>query len=451
MTPNVSWFDRTTAKLAAAFTYPVCAAATVLGLRRRRDPWRHTLGLGLRSEGSKPGLTAFGLKSPSSDVELVRQLRTFLAHEPASHFALHREPDCEYRVPTAPLDVALGRFNDAGELTSLDLPFDVDVGTLSEAIHAYNETRLLPEIERGLQARERIRSAVGRRVLACCLVSVQEKFSDRFAPPDFRDRRSLALGCLHLVFRRIAATEADCWLQLHHVGGDGAAMQEMLTRLERSWGSSPVTFPHDGIRLQQTSMPGERETWLGHAFVDFQPLLALRDRLGGEVPVAALFLWQLAQQPEFQGVRFANAVDVPASEAEERAVDLISIRPADFRDVAAFAHEFRTLAIAARERRTPTWNTMRHVSMLPNAVARRVMQTHPDLASATFGTVGLTMLRDAKIILAPIADFDFSGGFIAIGNLALPSERGPVACVSMKGSREQVSGILLRFNDFLLS
>jgi hypothetical protein len=60
-------------------------------------------------------------------------------------------------------------------------------------------------------------------------------------------------------------------------------------------------------------------------FIDFSPLFRLRDELkkrfakGGieTVPLSAVFLWLLAYQPEFKGVKFANAVDVPANETKE--------------------------------------------------------------------------------------------------------------------------------------
>jgi hypothetical protein len=51
---------------------------------------------------------------------------------------------------------------------------------------------------------------------------------------------------------------------------------------------------------------------------------------GEAIPLGTLFLWQLAHQPEFEGVKFATAVDVPAHKTGARGVDLVPIRPADY-------------------------------------------------------------------------------------------------------------------------
>ena len=83
--------------------------------------------------------------------------------------------------------------------------------------------------------------------------------------------------------------------------------------------------------------------------------------------MSALFLWCLAHQPEFEGVKFANAVDVPANETKERGVDLVPIRPGDYLDhrgFAAYLTDFNQLILDARNRRTRRYLAMRNLAAL---------------------------------------------------------------------------------------
>jgi hypothetical protein len=461
--PRVSWIDRKCAEIVTSLTFLVSALLTALGLRPRHDPWRRMLGLRLRSEGVKPALTAFGLKPFDAETLSAREFEAlflenlfdFLSAERETHYALERRADCDFRRLMPYLDVSFARFAEDGQLISLQTRIDsrhpLDASheerqaTDARIIEVFNATRRLPEVERGLKTCAQVTSAYGRRILSSCLLSIEGDDDgyyrgDRFAPPDFRMRRSLALGFLNFVARRIGPSEVDLWMQLHHVGNDGIPLQAMLSRLEKSWESPElVRFHDDGrIRVQPVSMPGERDLWLGVDYFDFQPLLELRAMYGGGVPVTALFLWMLNKQPEFQGTRFAIAADVPARGDEPRAVDLISIRPAEFGDsLDEFSRAFRELADAARERSTPTWLLLKQAAQLPLFLLNWMARTHPELAHEAMGTVGLTMLRDAKVVLAPMADVDFDGGFFAIGSLALPSERGAVAAVTVRGSEAQ--------------
>lgn len=138
------------------------------------------------------------------------------------------------------------------------------------------------------------------------------------------------------------------------------AMQDLLTSLEEVWGTEgDVPFlPGTGDPPAPKpcfAAPQERPLYLITDFTDFTPLRSLRkdlkSRLAGtgsaieNLPLHGLFLWCLAHQPDFAGVKFANAVDVPADDVHGRAVDLVAIRPADYMDVdrggfAAFVRDF---------------------------------------------------------------------------------------------------------------
>jgi len=56
-----------------------------------------------------------------------------------------------------------------------------------------------------------------------------------------------------------------------------------------------------------------------------------------------------------------------------------------------------------------------------------------------FGTVGLSILKDAQVFTAPMSDAGWNDGFIAIGSMSLPAAGGgTVAAVSIKGDAEQI-------------
>jgi hypothetical protein len=459
------------------------------------DPWRRMLGIELRSEGSKFVLSAFGLIPPKLpthtpfaldsvaefETNLLAGLRDFLASEADAHLGLRPEAICDYREKTTNVDVSFGQFSDGGELTSLTVwtggsaPVTLDRGSRQaiEAgiVRAFNATHSLPEagrrkkmllqIEEGSPPWKTAAAKVyGRRILESCLVWVDGDRGnlfkgDRFAPPDFRTRRSLPMGFMNMAIRRIGPSEIDCWLQLHHVGADGAPMQELLGRLERAWTPpKPVLFPAPTAEKalpRLVSMQGERDVWLGHDFISFQPLLALRAELnrrhgaalGGPIPIAALLLWHLAREPEFAGVRFALAVNVPARRGEQRAVDTISIRPANYLGAGFldYCRDFRELVLASRERRSWTWAAMQSIAILPARLAYWLTRICPALGRVIFGTVGISMLQDANVFVGSRTDVGFDGGFVAIGNLAMPARSGGrVGCLTVKGTLEQARG-----------
>ena len=54
------------------------------------------------------------------------------------------------------------------------------------------------------------------------------------------------------------------------------------------------------------------------------------------------------------------------------------------------------------------------------------------------GSVGLSLLKDAEIFIAPKTEFQ-SFGFIAVGNLRVPTvDERTAAAVSIAGSRKQI-------------
>ena len=53
----------------------------------------------------------------------------------------------------------------------------------------------------------------------------------------------------------------------------------------------------------------------------------------------------------------------------------------------------------------------------------------------------MTIVRDARVFIAPMTDLGLGHGFFAIGNMNLPSQHGrAVTSVSIKGEAGRVSG-----------
>jgi hypothetical protein len=220
--------------------------------------------------------------------------------------------------------------------------------------------------------------------------------------------------------------------------------------LDHAWGTEKgILFPTDpGLPpkvLPCFASEEERPLHLITDFIDFSPLFQLRADLKKRfaespietVPLSALFLWCLAHQPEFEGTKFAHAVDVPASETKERGVDLVPIRPSDYWDqggFAAYLRDFNLLILDARNRRTRSYRAMRNLAVLPPMLASAALRLNPGAARSTFGTVGVSIVKDAKVVVGTMADQGFDGGFILIGSMLLPCPNDRTSgAVSIKG------------------
>jgi hypothetical protein len=460
-----------------------------LRLRREPDPWRRTVGTGLRSEASKFGLSAFGVQMPSlstsenlsgDEQHFARSFAAFLETEPSARFTVRHDRFSCSRVANECVDLTLAEFSPWGELLSISPILDdshsiaLSSSERSEVerliVEGYNRTRQLPEFRRARTlignvrkgwvgasdpgpARSR-KAAYRQRILnSCCLsfeVRTMDSSVERFEPPDFRVRRIIGAGLLNVVCRRRPRGAIDIWIQVHHTGADGLPMQELLTRLEIAWGTEAgILFPIDqGLSPKMIpcfASQEERPLYLITDFIDFSPLFRLRHHLqkrfardGIEaVPLSAVFLWCLAHQPEFEGVKFANAVDVPANETKERGVDLVPIRPGDYQDQSGFAaylRDFNQLIIDARNRRTKSYLAMRNLAVLPPMLASAALRLNPEAGRSTFGTVGVSLLKNSKVVVGTMADQGFDGGFILIGSMALPCANGQTSgAVSIKG------------------
>ncbi len=284
----------------------------------------------------------------------------------------------------------------------------------------------------------------------------------RFRMPDFLQRRHPGFGLFNIICRVSAdGRQADLWVQVHHAGTDGLPVQELLSRLEQEWGvCSPIHFPtpEEFAALsvpELCSPPGAaRDIYHLHDFVDFAPLLALRKQvnerlagqIGAEVTLGGLLLWALMHDPTLLGGTCLATVEVPASMDEERSVNFVGIRPGDFIRPAdrmagfvRFAQEFNARVVETRERRSNLYLATSATASMPVGLHAWLMHWNLGRPGFHTPTLGLSLVRDAKVVVSPMGDIGFADGFIAIGNLSLPTAGAQaVGCVSIKGTRDRV-------------
>lgn len=369
------------------------------GLRRPVDGYRHGAGLVLRQEAARFVLSAFGLKIwPNAllDIEgtkacLAARLSEFLSGEPESHVRIIR----------------------------------VSAQDRSERCDKPNYT---------LRFEDWI-SSPGR------FIRPGQWNDDEPRKPDHTGE-----ALLNFVCRISPAGYADLWMRVHHVGADGQPMQEMLSRLEADWGSEPINYPapEEFESFEQPRLcdaGSHRGLAESQAFVDFGPLLAWRknhnSRSQDQLTVAASILFRMARQDIWSTLHMATTVAVPEVSGLPRAVGMVVLRPSDYfhkpDGLSRYAREFNRQMDLTRRRVSPAFKNLDASAHISPALATRVLSYALEGGRA-FGSIGLTMLRDARVFGVPLGDFGHTDGFLAIGNMDLPcSHGGRVGCVTFKG------------------
>lgn len=379
------------------------------GVRQRIDGWRRAAGVVLRGEESTFVLSAFGLNAASSGQSaapgteafqalLAARLDRFLLEQPACRVAVRRGPTADRAEPVA-----------APVYTLVFEPF------VPGAARFIPPTTWTP-------------------------ASDAPAVEGTIAP------------LMNLVCRAAPNGAVDIWARLNHVAADGAPMQEVLSALESAWGTaeqvvypSPEEFQPCIEPRPLPSRPGLAEIQF---FARFDRLLAWRrlenQRLPQPMTLAAAILWRLSHAPEFQGLHFGTTVDVEPREGLARAVGVVVVRPAEFAHradgLSRYVTAFNRSLELARRRESSAVKTIDGAAFIPASMARRLLRHGLKRVPSAFGQVGLTMIRDARVFGAPIAEAGHERGFIAIGGVTLPTaDGGSVGCVSVKGKADDIA------------
>lgn len=379
-------------------------AAIAARVRRRPDGWRRAAGLVLRGDNAKFVLSAFGL-DVWSDVQ-----------GPHEHDAA--------------------------------------------ATQAHLAERLIDSLARAPELLVRIRRAADEHRaeasdrLACTLrFDAWEPGPARFVPPVNWDggehpapSSDDTADVLFSIICRIAPSgHADLWVRANHVGTDGVPVQEALSRLEMEWGTNDVAYPspHDFAPLATPRpAPGRPHHAQLQSFVDFGPLLAWRKQENAHLPepmtFSAAVLWWLAQQPPLEGRYMGTTVEVAATSSLPRGVGVVVTRPSEFLrrpdGLARYVHDFNAQMDRTRRRASSSCKALDAAVLLPARSAEALLRHALDHQPRAFGTVALTVLKDARVFGTPIGDTGHPDGFLAIGSAALPTGGGQrVGCVTVKG------------------
>ncbi len=369
-------------------------------LRRRIDGWRRAAALMLRDECSTFVLSAFGLDiwsdappGPRSidqtRAHAAQRLAAFLAAEPVCHLAVERGPiaDRVHPVPGPSYTLAFEPW------------------------------------------------APGPA---------------RFMPPDhWHGERSPATPAQSGVFKNIIlrisdAGRADVWVRVNHAAADGVPVQELLSRLQSAWGGdavypSPAEFaPFERPR----TVEGRPELCIIQAFVDFAPLLAWRKRENARLPepmtVSAAMLWCFAQTLGDHPI--GTTVEVAPAHGLDRGVGVVVTRPEDYPahadGLSRYVRDFNRDLELTRLRASASCKTLDAAAFLPAKLELALLRHALDRTPRAFGTLALTMLKDARVFGVPIGAAGHARGFIAVGSLALPTAGGGrVGCITVKGPR----------------
>ena len=374
-----------------------------------------------------------------------------------------------------------------GSAPALEAPGQTLDEILKIIIYYANKYRDMPEPQRAVQLLKRMRrwsrrksrfNYFGRRRLmyiirriihATVLFISPMKSTDelsltreRFEMPDFRKKyRNPGLGMLNVAARFTPDfSEVDLWCQFNHVAVDGLPMQEFLTRLKKDWGeAAPVKYPpcsksiFNGAQIRYA----DEHKFRALCFTDFKPLLTVRkylnshyqEAMGGEASVAGLIMWGLTRHKSYVKQKILLPVDAGEKDGD-RNLGFVIIRPRTnagqgkdiIEDYCKFQKELHRRMELARNGSGAVTEFLALCTMMQPIGYRLARYIWPQGLDEALGTVGLSILRDAEIFISPLTEFQ-SGGFIAVGNLALPTvDGGTAAAVSVAGTRRQVADCL---------
>jgi len=426
--------------------------------------------------------------------KLIDRLAEFLRRQKAFHWSVVLGIFRVGRRKVYFTDIVEVWFDHDGKLLGMEPHFDTTRDTFSflspaqvalaldRIIKYYNDLRNVNDARRpvllyrllwqwtyrekglSLSCRQELRHLIDR-VLTATMLQCEVLAPDpatltrsRLTTPNLKNRKHPGLGLLNIISRFTADfKEVDLWFQYHHVPVDGMPMQEIMEQLKHDWGcAGKMLYPAYGSPAAQPEIFyfGNR-VFRARVYVNFEKLLALRhdlnnryyQQMGGPATIASMLIWGLGKSRYFRDSKFLFPVDVGTmvEYPKERNLSLIFIRPSRFFEPTnpldgflRFEREFNQRLFATRMGKSESYEVLELYSMIHPAFYYLARYLMPKAMGEIVGTTGLSVIRNAEMFVSPLSDLQ-SKGFMAVGNLAVPTEDGRTAgAVSFCGSREQV-------------
>lgn len=489
-----------------------------LGIRSELSGWRNVSSAIMRNDVSKFMLAKFRLtpfEQPPASMNaaehcILERISEFISSHEDLHWKMQEQLFHTSSQRTQFIDVMTARFLPDGSLESVSSFFDKrrplsslisedDIkNVLSKFVRVYNRCRQLPDSKRARRLYSSVKNKVLykntytltkrqemvqmlNRIMDAAWLSFQYLPQEtcgssaftaaRIATPDISLLRHPGWGLLNVIVRiHPALTEADIWVQYHHVPVDGLPMQELLDELVAQWGvAGPMKFPAPDSPASETEILrvyGTKSLYRARTLCDFSRFLAIRKKINalhsaemhGSATIAGMILWALGNSPALNDVKMLFPVAVDNEDdthsSIERELSLIFIRPTDYfvqddplSGFIAFQREFNRRVIMTRARHSETYEMMDLLTMIHPSFFFFARTFMPRAFREVVGTFGLSVLHHADIFIAPRSDVQ-SNGFLAFGRMDMPCEDGSTAgAVSICGTLPQIHDYLAALNN----
>lgn len=491
-----------------------------LGMRPEENGWRKATGIFLRNEYSKFILGSFRLKYyrfqpvptdfQSARQQLTAALADFLRRQSSFHWAVKPGLFQLRRRKALFTDIVEAFYDSNGVLLKLEPYFDDSRDsfamlsadqlnqTLTQLIVIYNELRhvhdrkrpqiMLRRINRWLSRNRQFKYTVRmdlklmvERIMTATFIHCEILpnpdsamfLRKRLATPNIKVYKHPGWGLLNLIVRFTPDfSEADLWVQFHHVPVDGMPMQEMLAELKKTWGAvGSLTYPALSSPAAKPEMIycGNR-LFRARLYVNFDRFFAVRKYLNthfqkemnGPATVSSMIIWGMAQHPFFRDSKVLFPVDNDAEGTHavprERELSLIFIRPIHFLDVARplegflqFQREFNQRLWRTRMGVSESYELLELYSMIHPLFYHIARYMMPAAFHEIVGTVGLSILRDAEMFISPLSDLQVNG-FMSLSNMRVPTADGGTAgAISICGSKGQIKHYISAIENLSLN
>lgn len=289
----------------------------------------------------------------------------------------------------------------------------------------------------------------------------------KFSTPNIKIYRHPGWGLLNIIVRFTQDfRNSDLWVQYHHVPVDGMPMQELLEELKKRWGATQeLIYPalNSSDAAPEIFYSGGR-IFRARMFVDFTKFLRFRklindkyhNQMSGPATIASMITWGIAQHEFFANAKILFPVDIEKGVkfASERELSLLFIRPASYFNkdnpldgFIKYQREFNKRLARTRMGSSESYEMLELYSMVHPIFYYLAKYFIPNALSEYVGTVGLSIMRNAEMFLAPLSDLQ-RNGFLAMGNMTVPTVDGKSSgAVSICGSRQEVRAYIEAMNN----